>query len=340
MKVLIIGSNRIPSYKIGIEQPLRHLAKSGDCRFSVKNDDEAQIPDLLAADIAIFIRTVSEEAYRFLELAREMGKKTVYVIDDHFLALSPTTDVGRYYNDPGKRNVYIRFLKNADIVKVASDFFAEHLRNHFNPNKIVCFPGSVDFSILSKSEKTEEDEKDGNKDRIVIGYEGGRKQAAFEPVSKALRRIIRKYEDRIRIEFYGFAPEGFENKPHVRVHPYENDYPRFLKRLYDANWDIGLAPLEPTLFHDCKSNNKFREYGACGIVGIYSDSPVYKSWVKNKENGLLAGAAARDWYEAMEELIERPDLRKRLRNNAMRTAKENFTVETCAERWRKQILHG
>ena len=77
-----------------------------------------------------------------------MGKKTVYVIDDHFLAMSPTTEIGSYYYEKSKRSTYNKFLRNADIVKVASPFFAKHLETHFEPRRIVCFPGSVDFSSL------------------------------------------------------------------------------------------------------------------------------------------------------------------------------------------------
>jgi glycosyltransferase involved in cell wall biosynthesis len=333
VNVLIIGSDKIASYKIGIEQPFRHLEEVGVCRFSVRSDNDVHSSRLAAADIVIFFRTVDPAAYKCLELAREMGKKTVYVIDDHFMAMSPTTDMGRYYHESSKRKTYVKFLKNAHIVKVASEFFAQHLEKHFNPNKVVCFPGSVDFSTFSGLEKDKR-----NEDKIVIGYEGGKKQGAFDPVIKALRGIIRDYGDKIRIEFFGYAPEGLEGKPQVSVDQHDSDYKNFLKRLYRSKWDIGLAPLENTLLHDCKTNNKFREYAACRIPAIYSSAPAYENWVKNKENGMLVSGTRDDWYEAMVELIEQPELRQRIRDNAERTAKDNFSVETCADRWRTQIL--
>ncbi|WP_256759914.1 glycosyltransferase [Cohnella sp. WQ 127256] len=333
INVLIIGSEKIASYKIGIEQPLRHLEEAGVCRFSIRSEEEVEIARLAAADVVIFFRTVNPEAYRWFELAREMGKRTVYVIDDHFMAMSPATDMGRYYHESVKRKTYVKFLRNVHIVKVASSHFANHLETHFNPNKVVYFPGSVDFSMFSKLEKDKR-----NEDKIVIGYEGGKKQAAFEPVIKALRGIIRTYGDKIRIEFYGYIPEGLEGKPQVSFNQHDADYRSFMKRLYRSKWDIGLAPLEHTLLHDCKTNNKFREYAACRIPGIYSTSPAYKEWIKSHENGILASESREDWYEAMVELIEQPELRNKIMDNAERTAKENFSVETCADRWRTQIL--
>ncbi len=333
INVLIIGSARIASYKIGIEQPLRHLENNGACSFSVRAEEEVQLSRLAAADIVVFFRTVSSAAYNYLELAREMGKKTVYVIDDHFMAMSPATDIGSYYHVPVRRETYVKFLKNVHIVKVASPFFARHLERHFNPNKVVCFPGSVDFASLSGLEKESKDE-----DKIVIGYEGGRKRGAFDPVIKALRGILRRYGDRVRIEFFGYVPEGLEGKPQVSFVQHDSDYKNFLKRLYRSNWDIGLAPLEDTLLHDCKTNNKFREYSACRIPSIYSRSPAYEEWVKNKENGILVSGTRDDWFEALVELIESPELRKSIAEKAEEAAKINFSIEACADRWRTSIL--
>lgn len=333
LNVLIIGSDKIASYKIGIEQPLRYLEKDGVCRFDVRSDSEVDKSRLAEADVVMFFRTVQPEAYKLLEMAREMGKKTVYVIDDHFIAMDPSSDMGRYYHDSSRRKTYVKFLKNVQIVKVASAFFANHLETHFKPNKIVCFPGSVDFSVISGLRKNKKEEG-----KIVIGYEGGKKQEAFEPVIKALGEVLHKYGDKVRMEFCGYVPEELKDKPQVFTEPYDENYKNFLKRLYRSNWDIGLAPLERTLLHDCKSNNKFREYSACRIPGIYTSSPAYEEWVKHKENGLIVSKASDDWYENIVELIEHPELRQTITEHAEQVAWGNFSVEACAERWRSQIL--
>jgi hypothetical protein len=333
IRVLIIGSDRIASYKIGIEQPFRYLKEHGICSYDVVSDEGIQVTAMAAADIIIFFRSVKNEAYKSLEIAREMGKKTVYVIDDHFLAMSPATDLGSYYHEESKRSTYIQFLRNADVVKVASSFFAKHLETHFGPKHIVYFPGSVDFSTLDGLKKDHKEE-----DTVVIGYEGGRKSIAFEPVIKALRGIIRTYGHKVRVEFFGYVPEELVGKPQVAFRQHNADYKSFLKSLYRTNWDIGLAPLELTLLHDCKTNNKFREYGACRIPGIYTSSPAYKDWVVDHENGMLVSQTRDGWYEAIVELIDRPELREKIKENAERKARESFSVEACADQWHKQIL--
>lgn len=333
INVFIIGSEKIASYKIGIQQPLRYLEKNGVCRFDIKSDEEVDKSRLAEADIVIFFRTVQPEAYKYLEMAREMGKKTVYVIDDHFIAMSPASDIGRYYHDSTRRKTYVKFLKNAQTVKVASRFFANHLDTHFKPNKLVYFPGSVDFSIISGLRKNRK-----NEGKVVLGYEGGRKPVAFEPVIEALGEVLGKYGDQVRVEFYGYAPEELKDRAQVHTEPYDENYKNFLKRLYRSNWDIGLAPLERTLLHDCKSNNKFREYSACGIPGIYTSSPAYEEWVQNNHNGLIVSGTSEEWYKAIVQMIEQPELRQSIKDRAEQTAWEHFSVEACAERWRTQIL--
>lgn len=333
MNILIIGSDKIASFKIGLEQPLRHLEKSGICKYDVRSDDQVETSRLAAADAVIFFRTVHANAYKSLELAREMGKKTIYVTDDHFMAMPPGSEMGRYYHDSTKRKTYVQFLKNADMVKVASSFFAKHLETHFSPRKVVYFPGSVDFSLLSDLEQSRKHE-----DKVVIGYEGGKKESAFEPVIMALRGILRKYGDKVRIEFFGYIPDKLQGKSQVAYHPHMSDYRNFVKRLYQAKWDIGLAPLDSTLLHDCKTNNKFREYGACRIPGIYSSSPAYEEWVKHKESGLLVARSRDDWFHAIEYLIEQPELRRKIADHAESVSQANFSIEACADRWRKQIL--
>jgi hypothetical protein len=62
---------------------------------------------------------------------------------------------------------------------------------------------------------------------------------------------------------------------------------------------VGLAPLLPSAFNQARSATKFFDITQAGAVGIYADHPVYRSMVKNEENGLLLPMDQEVWAEAV-----------------------------------------
>ncbi|MFD2612362.1 glycosyltransferase family protein [Paenibacillus gansuensis] len=330
--VLIIGNAYTPSYQIGIRQPFLLLEKEKDYRFETKWDWEVTKETISKFDVVILFRTVKQRSLDCLMWAKELGKKTVYFIDDHFLAIPMKASLGKRYADPEIRRLYTEFLRKADVVKVDSSFFSQHIRTHFNRNA-VYFPASVDFSYVDKLEARQRTDN-----TIVIGYEGGSKDSAFSPVVPAILRILEKYRGRVRVEFMGYIPSAL--KSHHRVTYIEGDpnYRSFLKRFKQASWDIGLAPLEHTLFDDCKTNNKFREYAACSVPGIYSATPAYRDGVIHRETGMYAASNPDSWASCMEQLIEDAELRRKIRLNAGEYARKHYSIARCAEQWHKLVL--
>ena len=108
--------------------------------------------------------------------------------------------------------------------------------------------------------------------------------------------------------------------PNVRHHGLIYGYDRYLRRFSRAGYDIGLAPLPDDVFHRSKSNNKFREYGASRVAGIYSHNDAYSNCVEHEVSGLLVSNDAGHWYDALERLIE---------DEALRLAFSNGPGSTC-----------
>lgn len=332
-KVLLVCAKHLPSYKIGISQPFRYLRRKGICTYEVKDQSELNDDTIAAADIIIFVRSYLPSTYRYLKLANQMKKRTVYCTDDHFLALPANSQLGSTFHHESNKRAYIQFLKNSHVVRVPSKYFARHIKRHYRKGKVVYFPGCVDFSLFDKLKRSRR-----NDDTIVIGYEGGAKPEAFKPVIPAFDRILREYGDKVRLKFYGFMPDELKNRAQVSFQSEFIGYRDFIKNLYVNRWDIGIAPLQNTLMHNCKSNNKFREYAACGIPGIYSESPVYSDWVTHKETGYIVPNTERGWYRGLKDMIDHPSLRAGISKKAYRLAKKRFTVEACALQWNKHII--
>lgn len=91
--------------------------------------------------------------------------------------------------------------------------------------------------------------------------------------------------------------------------------------------DIGLVPLRPGLFNECKSHLKGMEYAACGIPCIAYPTEPYRGWVDEGENGFLASKPAQ-WFRALDEMVA--DDRWRDMGRAARRKAEANTIQ---EHW-------
>lgn len=332
-KVLIVTpSLELPSLQIVALQPLEHLRLLGILEYTVCLEHELHDDLISAHELILFLRCAEPGALSYLNLASELGKRTVYAIDDHFIELPESTSVAPYYLDAGRREAYVQFLSLSHIVKVGSPFFADHIIQNYNP-RVANIPDSFDFAQAEQGNR-----QIRNDGYVVIGYEGTVKEEDFEPVVPALLRILNEYRDRVKLEFQGYAPAILQGVPGVSHVELNASYRDYIKILYETNWDIGLAPLADHLFNNCKTNNKMREYSACGIVPLCSDSVVYRPWIEHGKNGWLTEHSVAGWYGALKQLIEQPSLRATMREEAQAQAKEIFSIELCAERWLTQIL--
>jgi hypothetical protein len=332
LALIITQSLNIPSLDILLLQPFNHLKSLGVYNYRLRTEDAVKPEDVDAVSTVIFLRSVEPSAYQVLEWAQERGKRIIYVIDDNFFEVPEVDGIYEYYSDPTRLEVFDKFLRNSHVIKTNSPYFADWIRMNYNPN-VVCFPASVDFAWIEQDGKPER--LDG---QIVIGYQGTTKDVDFAPVVPAILQIANDYAGRVRFEFFGYMPQELIGMPWVSHVGYNFDYRTFARHFYQTTWDIGLAPLADNLFNNCKTNNKFREYASNWIPGIYSESPVYSSCVVHGDTGLLVPQTVEGWYEGMKELIEKAELRDRIRQLAGTYVRQHYTIDASAVHWRQQLL--
>ncbi len=94
-----------------------------------------------------------------------------------------------------------------------------------------------------------------------------------------------------------------------------------------ASMDINVAPLElGNPFCEAKSELKFFEAGLLGVPTVAVANETYKGAINDGVDGFVA-ASEEEWYEKLKMLIMDPEMRKRVRENALTGALAYYTTE-------------
>ena len=123
----------------------------------------------------------------------------------------------------------------------------------------------------------------------------------------------------------------------VVLHAGVDGYEAFVREFYGQGYDIGLAPLLDEPFFQSKSNNKYREFGGCGVAGIYSDMPPYSDCVINGRSGILAANTVEAWEEAIDMLVQNEAQRGSIAKVAWQDVTENYSFASAVESYRNCI---
>ncbi len=322
-KILCVTPEVGAPFIINILQPLEILKTRGEAAFTVKKEKDPLIHDVMGHDIVLFFRNSSPALLKMLHFSRLAGNLVIYAVDDNFFELA-SSEKGPMKE--AELNAHSGYITNADLVMVYSDLMVERVRP-LNEKVIKTVPGGIDFSVFEGLKRPPRQET------IKIIYATSRYKndilsALFLP---ALKKILLEYRGLVEIDLWGYMPEGLEDIPGVN-HVEKMEYGRYMKRLYSGGFDIGLAPLKDDLFHRSKTNTKFRDYGACGISGIYSDVDVYSD-VEDGKTGLLVENNDNAWYGAMKRLIEDANLRDSIKSNAYGYVRKNYDINAAADRF-------
>jgi glycosyltransferase involved in cell wall biosynthesis len=232
--------------------------------------------------------------------------------------------------DASRQAMLEEYLRTAAVVRVYSQPLAERVAA-LNPRVVQTF-APVDLSLMPPERAARPPGP------VKIVYATSRTQDALcEIFLPALARLLGRYAGRVEAHFWGCRPPQIAALPNVRHHGLICQYDRFLRRFSRAGYDIGLAPLPDDVFYRSKTNNKFREYGASGIAGIYSRNDVYSHCVEHEVSGLLVANEADRWHDAIERLIEDEALRTRIQQQARQYVREHYAQEKFEQLFLEQL---
>ena len=319
-KLLCITPDFDAPFIVNIGQPLEVLKGQGALSCSVVKEKDATIHDIFGHDAVLFFRTSTPALLKILYYAKLSGKPIIYGVDDNFFELAQS-EIGTL--DPVRLRAHERFIMEADRVMVYSNPMMDRA-GRLNKNTVKMVPG-LDFSVLEGLEKQAGSEKTS----IVYATWRNKRDILSDLFVPAIKKILTEYSGRVEMHFWGYTPEEFNETPGVHFMP-RTDYDTYIRRFYSSGFDIGLAPLKDDEFHRSKTNTKFRDYGACGIAGVYSNVDVYSDCVTDGETGLLVENTAEGWYEGIERLIEDRELRASIKANAFEYVREHYDIKRVA----------
>ncbi|HEX3697064.1 MAG TPA: tetratricopeptide repeat protein [Polyangia bacterium] len=252
---------------------------------------------LLDADILILCDVVDADFLPVIEARRRRRKLTGYEINDHFLAPQPWNPTAYLAVNLISRSLSSQLARQADFVQ----FTVAELQRRFgelNPRLAVFGNHLWEMPAERPAPAGDASADDG---AVTVGWGGslGHRddlrwmvpalQSFFGRHPRATLAIMGDPSFR---ELFAWLPaERFSFTPGGSIDAYYD----FLRGL-----DVGLAPLLPTAFNRCRSDVKYLEYAAHGVLAIAADLEPYRQTIAPGDNGLLFGdlpqlQAALDW---------------------------------------------
>lgn len=308
---------------------------------------QGDIPDEFAADVYVFQRRLERwfpvgrrhrTTFGVVEVIRwlKQNNKTVVVEVDDWMHNSLPRDAPAL--DALRRLPHLGFdaLKQsvglADILTVSTPALAEA---YGRPNTHVL-PNFLNWPTWEHVEPV----YDRDRGSVRVGWMGALKYRGrdLEVLRGLIGPWLRKHPEVVFVS----VGEPERPEPGTNVHDYlgipHDQRLTFPYQVFPGHAettqeiDIGLVPLHPGLFNECKSALKGMEYAACGIPCIATPTGSYREWVEPGVNGLLA-RKPRQWLAALDEMLAGNVWRDMGR--AARAKAEQHTIQNNWRLWQE-----
>lgn len=330
IRVLLIYNKIIPSIRLCGYSQLEELSKQNLVDFEAIRYINVQRSNLNWADVVIFGRSDSWYECILARHAQKAGKHIAYILDDDLLNVPQYLSSAAYLNRKDiRRNIQELILLSDIIISPSPVLLSKYAGD-----------GSGRMGLL-----TEEPAIDpvsyvphGASQPIRIGFAGSidRTQDIENILKDALVKIKAEYGNMVQFSFFGAIP-SFAQELDAQIIPYSESYEDYRKTLNRLAWDIGLAPMPQTAFHSCKHYNKFVEYAASGVAGIYSETDPYRRLKAWDRIGLFCTNTSSSWYHAMKQLIENRSKVEQIRQQVCVLTQKELSIQTVSNHFFQQL---
>jgi glycosyltransferase involved in cell wall biosynthesis len=354
MKILFV-TDTIDCWKHGIwwhrqQMPSQALSMRGHGIKQVAMGTEFPEHLLEWPDTVIFGRAYAShfDPIKWMKEYKKRGKRVLYDMDDDFWQVAkdnPSVLVSNAMKDQ-----YEGMIKEADAVITPSTVLMKKFKKHFKKPVFLC-PNAIDTDFYRERPHEQ-------RDVPIIGYMGASSHwKDLQLIGEVLSKLAEKYD--FMFSMYGLVGEPFEAMAYAykkiladNTQPEKAEYFKSALKFYEqlngvkmwhtpfmppelhptvlskCDFDIGLAPLEDTVFNRGKSCVKFYEYAGVGTVTIASDVLPYSEEVNYRAKNTF-----KDWYNKIEKLLMNRALRDKVLKEQREYVLKHRTTEAIGLPW-------
>lgn len=281
----------------------------------------------------IFHRAPSDTLAFHAEVLKKQGKKIVWELDDDLWNI-PEWMPSDERNCQWSLN---KVLSISDEVWVSTEQLAKKITN----KKVKVLPNLIDINAFPKPQKPKDDP-------IRILWCGGMShEKDLNILIEPIERLLLEYGSRIQFVFWGYIPDALleynriSGKMEAMARP-KSEYGEaiwyleglpfryFYDRLTKMRPYIALMPLVDCEFNHAKTNLKYLEMTVAGAASIATKITPYEC-IDNGIDGVLVNNSTDAWYEAIKNLIENPELRDKMAQNAYQKVYERYSWQCSAK---------
>ncbi len=269
-----------------------------------------------------------EDYQEIMAIARSMHKPVIYEWDD--LLTDLPKEHPNYEQYMSVRSRVMTAIIEADAVTCATPFLADYVRQ-YNPQAWVL-PNYINDRFWQLRPVRVED---SGLRPLIIGYLGAHShQPDLEMIAPVLESLLQFYGERLRLQFWNIQPpESLASLPNVeKPWPGLVDYRAFAAYFLQQSFDIAIAPLLVSDFNRGKSWQKYLEYSALGVPGVYSRITPYEVVVRHGTNGFLAQSLS-EWEKYLRQLIDDDSLRRQMGQAAQETVRDSWMLSSHVQSW-------
>lgn len=340
-KFLFIGEEISFASRYRVEHFREQLLYQGYDSVFIQMNEKEDV-ELQDYDAIIFYRCSDlESTAAIVKKAKQMEIPVYYDIDDYIFDYDQIDYLdflkGKEYKDFRETTKQIHAcMEQADAYITSTETLASVIKKEF-PNKKVIINrncASMEMQIISHDASEQIEKKH---DKIYIGYFSGSKthDNDFSILEDVLFELMEKYPQ-IQLKMVGVFSQSRWKKMESRIERMPFMDWRKLPEVY-AGIDINLMPLEDTLFHCCKSENKWMEAALVRVPSIVSWNEEVNRVLEDGKDAFLCKTEA-EWKIALEKMITDANLRRSIGRNAYKKVMERYVTQKTGKEAREELL--